>query len=157
MKTMKVLLSACLIFFLFSTALQADEKLDVRVRKIAIELRCPTCQGLSIQESQAGLSENMKTKIRQLLEEGKSDQEVLDFFEQRYGEWILRTPKMSGFNWTLWLLPVGLLGIILLVLLKRTQRSSRKSSEQVEAPEQAPLSKKEQAIIEREMKKMERR
>ena len=83
-----------------------DEKLEQKVQDIAHELRCPICQGLSVKESMNDISINMKNKIRSLLLEGKSRQEVLVFFEERYGEWVLRTPKKTGLNVSLWLLPL---------------------------------------------------
>ena len=49
----------------------------------------------------------MKKKISELIVEGKSKKEILVFFEERYGEWILRNPKKAGFNVSLWLLPFG--------------------------------------------------
>ena len=94
-----------------------SEKFEVRFKKISNELRCPTCQGLSVKDSEAGFSASIKGKIRELMEKGNSDEEIKAYFTERYGEWILRAPPVSGFNLVLWILPgaaiiTGLLWVI---------------------------------------------
>jgi len=82
-----------------------SEQFEVRFKKLSNELRCPTCQGLSVKDSEAGFSTSIKSKIRELLKQGKSDEEIIAYFVERYGEWILRAPPVSGFNIVLWVLP----------------------------------------------------
>jgi len=82
-----------------------SEQFEVRFKKLSNVLRCPTCQGLSVKDSEAGFSTSIKGKIRELLKQGKSDEEILVYFVERYGEWILRAPPVSGFNMVLWILP----------------------------------------------------
>lgn len=92
---------------------------------IGRELRCPTCQGLSIIDSQSTQSEAMKREIEKLLAEGRSQSEILEHFKNRYGEWILREPDTSsGLGLTIWMVPLtGLvLGPLLLVLVLRHRR-----------------------------------
>ena len=57
------------------------EDFTARFRKISNELRCPTCQGLSVNDSEAGFSKSIKNKILKLMNEGKSDKEILAYFE----------------------------------------------------------------------------
>lgn len=125
----------------------AAESVDDKVRRISHQLRCPTCQAQSVKESEAGLSLNMKNKVRQLLEEGKSEQEVLDFFVERYGEWILRSPQKKGFNLFLWLTPLVLIllaiGFMVKYLYNRTPKTASSP-----AP---PLTEKEQAAVDKEL------
>jgi cytochrome c-type biogenesis protein CcmH len=78
-------------------------------KKIANQLRCPTCTGLSVLDSSAGFSEQIKAQVGEQLKLGKSEQEILDFFVERYGPWILREPPTQGFNLLAWALPIGLL------------------------------------------------
>lgn len=139
-----------LALLILASPLLADE-MDKKVKEIAHQLRCPTCQGLSVKESEAGLAENMKMKIRQMLEEGKSEQEVLDFFVERYGEWILRSPEMSGFNLLLWGMPgvVVLLGGLIVIYYVKN-RSKRLEIHQVQ-----PLTAEEQAQIEKDLHKLD--
>ena len=137
---------------IFSLTPQAfAESIDDQVRSIAHQLRCPTCQGLSVKESEAGLSENMKSKIRKMLTEGKSEEEILTFFVERYGEWILRSPQKKGFNLLLWLAPVFLIlltaGWLIRSLLKRPQISAQKTA--------SPLSAKEKAAIDKDLEHFE--
>jgi cytochrome c-type biogenesis protein CcmH/NrfF len=70
-------------------------------------LRCPTCTGLSVLESDAGFSLQIRSKVVELVGRGFDQQKILDFFTSRYGVWILRKPPFSGFHSLAWLLPVG--------------------------------------------------
>ncbi len=141
--------AAILSLILFSPvpSITADD-LDNQVREISHKLRCPTCQAMSVKESDAGLSVNMKNKVREMLKEGKSEEEILSFFEERYGEWILRSPKKEGFNLLLWLLPGTLLvAASLFLILTLINRNRAKSSNQVD-----PLSQSEKDQIEKDLK-----
>ena len=89
----------------------ADSTLDARVRAVASELRCPVCQGESIQDSPAELAQEMKAIVREQLAAGRSPNEVKQYFVEKYGEWILLRPRASGWNVLVYLLPVlALLG-----------------------------------------------
>ncbi|MEZ4270237.1 MAG: cytochrome c-type biogenesis protein [Myxococcota bacterium] len=73
--------------------------------QIGLLLRCPVCQGMPIADSPATLAQNMMKRIRELLAEGKSRDEILDYFAATYGEKTLLRPKASGLNAFVWLLP----------------------------------------------------
>jgi len=146
-KTKYLLIIVSVCFSLHS--LYADD-LEKRVREISHKLRCPTCQAMSVKDSDAGLSLNMKQRIRELIQEGKTEAEILQFFEERYGEWILRSPKKEGFNLVLWLLP-GLITIIAVFLLIL---SILRRSKQAPSDELSPLSDKEQHQIEEDLDKI---
>lgn len=104
---------------------QGQEPLDptreARVQAIGKKLRCAVCQGVSIADSPASMARAQLDKVRELVVEGKSDQEIFDFFVARYGEWALMEPKKSGFTLGLWLAPlfVLLLGGVLIFLSSR--------------------------------------
>jgi len=85
--------------------------LDAPVREIALQLRCPVCQGLSVGDSPSELANEMRALIRAQLQQGKTPAQVLDYFVQRYGEWILLAPPKHGFNLIVWVLPFALLPI----------------------------------------------
>ncbi len=90
--------------------------LEERTRAVASQLRCPVCQGNSIQDSPSELAQEMKGVVRDQLAAGKRPDEVIQYFVDKYGEWILLEPKPSGFNLVAYLLPiVGLLGGALLI------------------------------------------
>ena len=103
-----------------------SEQFDVRFKKLSNELRCPTCQGLSVKDSEAGFSTSIKGKIRELMMQGKSDEEIKAYFVKRYGEWILRAPPVSGFNLVLCLLPGAAIVTGLLWVLYRTKNCVEK-------------------------------
>lgn len=86
-----------------------DSALEAKVRSVASQLRCPVCQGLSLQDSPSELSQEMRDLVREQLRAGKSPAEVKQYFVGRYGEWILLDPQAHGFNWVVYLLPVGVL------------------------------------------------
>jgi cytochrome c-type biogenesis protein CcmH len=95
-----------------STALRASASdLEAQVRDIAAQLRCPVCQGLSVGDSPSELANEMRTLVREQLQQGKTSAQVLDYFTQRYGEWILLAPPKRGFNLVIWVLPFVLLPI----------------------------------------------
>ena len=106
---MKVLLLA-LGLLLAATAWCADEDYNNKTyREIADTLRCPTCQGLSVLDSDAKFAVQIKDEVTRQLKEGKSRKEILTFFETRYGTWILREPPKEGFNLVVWGFPLVLL------------------------------------------------
>jgi cytochrome c-type biogenesis protein CcmH len=84
---------------------------EAQVREIAQQLRCPVCQGLSVADSPSELAHEMRTLVREQLQQGKTPAEVLDYFVQRYGEWILLAPPKRGFNLVIWVLPFALLPV----------------------------------------------
>jgi len=86
-----------------------DPVLEAQVRELASKLRCPTCRALSVEDSPSGMAQEMRVLIREQLKSGKTPAEVEAYFVERYGEWILLKPTASGFNWTVWLLPVLML------------------------------------------------
>ena len=84
-----------------------DEDKKILYHDSAALLRCPTCTGLSVLESDAGFSLQIRSKVVELVSKGFDKQKILDFFTSRYGVWILRKPPFSGFHSLAWLLPVG--------------------------------------------------
>lgn len=87
-----------------------DSLLEARTREVAAQLRCPVCQGNSIQDSPSELALEMKGVVREQLQAGKSPEDVKRYFVDKYGEWILLEPKAAGFNLVVYFLPV--LGIV---------------------------------------------
>ncbi len=77
----------------------------IRYAAVASQLRCPVCQGESIQESPAELAKEMRQVVREQLAAGRSSEEVKAYFVSKYGEWILLEPKAHGANLTVYLLP----------------------------------------------------
>lgn len=98
----------------------ADPALEARARAISRNLRCPVCQGESIDDSNAPISRDLRIVVRERLVAGDSDAEVLEFVVSRYGEFVLFNPKVEGANLILWLagpavLLIGGLGAVVYV------------------------------------------
>ena len=118
-----------------STATVGDSALDARTRALASQLRCPVCQGLSIQDSPSELAQQMRDLVRQQLGQGQTPDEVKQYFVGRYGQWILMTPPASGFNWIVYALPfVALIaGATVIVVAVRRWTTGPDPSEPVQS------------------------
>ena len=86
-----------------------DPVLQARYEEIISEVRCLQCQNESLKDSNAFLAVDLRREIRRLLSEGKTNAEVYDFLVQRYGEFALYRPRMSGKTLFLWLAPLFLI------------------------------------------------
>lgn len=100
----------------------ADPALEARAREISRNIRCPVCQGESIDDSNAAISRDLRLIIRERLMAGDSDDQVVDFIVERYGEFVLFNPRASGSNLILWLAGPAMLlagGAIAFAALRR--------------------------------------
>ena len=87
-----------------------DPQQEARAQDLMRELRCVACENEPISQSSAPIAEDMRARVRTLVEEGASDEEVRTWFEDRYGEFVLFRPKAEGVaGWMLWSLPFALL------------------------------------------------
>lgn len=94
-------------------------QLERRTMEISSELRCPVCQGLAIGDSPSQMAANMKAQVRELLERGYTEQQILSYFEKSYGQFVLLKPKFQGVNALVWILPLlALAGGFVLVVTK---------------------------------------
>lgn len=81
----------------------ADPVLESRAREISRDIRCPVCQGETIDDSNAPISRDLRLIIRERLVAGDTDAEVVDYIVARYGEGVLFNPPAEGVNLVLWL------------------------------------------------------
>lgn len=86
-----------------------DPKLERRAREISAELRCMVCQNESIDDSNAELARDLRILVRERLNAGDTDKQVLDFVVARYGEFVLLRPRLSGNTVLLWGFPIVIL------------------------------------------------
>jgi len=125
-------------------------------KDVAGMLRCPTCTGLSVLDSDAKFSLQIQNVVKEQIDQGKSKDQILDFFENRYGPWILREPPKKGFNIVAWIFPLLLiiLGPILVWMLvwrrsrdtsENTVRSAEEIAEEFERAVKLTLSNNERA------------
>lgn len=87
----------------------ADPALEARAREISSDIRCPVCQGETIDDSNAPIARDLRIIIRERLTAGDSDAEVVDYIVARYGEGVLFNPPAQGVNLVLWLAGPALL------------------------------------------------
>ena len=102
----------------------AAADLEAREAALAAKLRCVVCQNQTVAESQAPIAKDMRRVIAEQLEQGRSDAEVVAFFEQRYGTFVRYTPPWKPSTWLLWCAPFIALAAGFVVLW-RTQRQRR--------------------------------
>ena len=84
----------------------AAAQLEERTNDVAALLRCPVCQGMSVADSKAEMAVNMKGQVRELLQRGYTEEQILKYFELSYGQFVLLEPKFEGVNTMVWLLPL---------------------------------------------------
>lgn len=99
----------------------ADPALEARAREISSDIRCPVCQGETIDDSNAPIARDLRIIIRERLTAGDSDAEVVDYIVARYGEGVLFNPPAQGVNLVLWLAGPALLlaGVAVAVVANR--------------------------------------
>jgi cytochrome c-type biogenesis protein CcmH len=81
----------------------ADPALETRARAISVNLRCPVCQGETIDDSNAPISRDLRIAVRERLVAGDTDVQVMDYVVARYGEFVLFQPRAEGSSLILWL------------------------------------------------------
>ncbi len=132
---------------LAGAAIAPDEMLpdpaqEARARDITRELRCVVCQSESIDESNAEIARDLRLLVRERIVAGDSDDAVLDYVVDRYGEFVLFRPPMSAANAPLWLAgPVGLIfgAALLAAVLRRRAREAGRPRRDLSPEEQARL------------------
>ena len=114
-----------------------DPVIEARVNKLAEELRCLTCMGQSIADSQSSFSTDMKREIREMVRTGKNDKEIIEFMVQRYGDFVLYRPPVKSTTWLLWGGPFLFLILSLAYLVvKLRKRGTQVATELTESEHQ---------------------
>lgn len=144
-----LLLAALLIAGVALAISEAD--LEKRVQAITDDLRCPTCQGLSVKDSDASFSIQIREKVRHMVEEGQSDEDIKAYFVSRYGEWILRAPKKQGLGLIVWGLPFAGIAAVGGLLVWNMYRSSRR--DEVQPPGNSQLTSRQRERLERDLRR----
>lgn len=105
-----------------SAALPQGAELEARVDRLAAELRCQVCDNQTIADSDAKLARDMKAVVREQLAAGRSEDEVIGFLSQRYGDYVLYKPPLRPSTWPLWFGPFALLGAGLWLLWRALKK-----------------------------------
>ena len=121
--------------------LLADAALETRARNLSKELRCMVCQNQSIDDSEAPLAHDLRVLVRERLQAGDSDNQVVNFLVARYGEFVLLRPQFAWHTAALWGLPPAtlLIGIVAIGLVVRRRRTPPVETANLSAAEEARL------------------
>jgi cytochrome c-type biogenesis protein CcmH len=118
-----LILAASPAFAVQPDEILADPALEARARAISVNLRCPVCQGETIDDSNAPISRDLRIAVRERLTAGDTDAQVLDYVVARYGEFVLFKPRADGSTLILWLAGPAMLllgaGVALAMARKR--------------------------------------
>ena len=102
---MKILKIIIIIFFIYPTSNLKAEDLEMK-NKITKNLRCLICQGQSVYDSDSEFANSLKIIVDKKIDEGLSEDQIYEFFKNKYGEWILYDPGLNKNTYILWLLPL---------------------------------------------------
>jgi cytochrome c-type biogenesis protein CcmH len=138
-----LLLAALCLPFIWSSQGQAkeaeytsgDPEIHNRVMSVSEELRCLVCQGQSLADSNSDFAKDMRVQIQEMMEEGMSDRQVVDFMVERYGDYVRYRPPFKATTVLLWFGPFILLGIGVAVLYSNVLRR-RKQIEEIPLTEE---------------------
>ncbi len=130
--------------------------LSPQARAIAQKLQCPVCDGQPITESNATIARQMKANVQQQVDDGVTEEEILDFFVERYGAEVLREPRPEGIGWGVWLAPpiIAIFGLLIVIF---GIRSGGRAQPQPQAARPTPRSTADDdEIVAREIGRMTR-
>ena len=122
---MKFKLILILFILNFSFLYGSENKIDQNL--IHKNLRCLVCQGQSIADSNSDFAQTIKLVVKDLINDGKTEEEIYSFLAEKYGEWIVFKPQLNKHNFILWFLPYLVLifgGLIIFFLLKKGKRNA---------------------------------
>ena len=148
MKQLRLLLATSLLLLsaqalaLIETYDFSSPELEARYQQLSEELRCPKCQNQNIADSNAPIAQDLRKLLHQQLEQGTSDEQILEYMVARYGEFVRYRPRFGGASVFLWLAPVLLLLAAIMVLLISLRSHAKQSgavSAGLGADEQARL------------------
>lgn len=114
-----------------------SEQQQRRYKALIDEFRCPKCLNTNLSGSDAPIALDLRRSVYRLVRNGESDQEIRDFLQQRYGDFVLYKPPFAGRTAFIWLIPIGLLllGVAVLVALQgrgRRQQAAGLSAAEVQ-------------------------
>jgi cytochrome c-type biogenesis protein CcmH len=114
-----------------------DPALEARAQKLADEIRCVVCENEPVSQSSADIAVDMRHVIRDRIVAGDSDNQVRDYFADRYGDFVLLNPRVTPATWVLWGAPFVLIALGGMFLLLRSRRPADCQEEDDEAAVQA--------------------
>ena len=112
------------IFFILNMQSVFGVEKAIDPNTIHKNLRCLVCQGQSISDSNSDFAQTIKLVVKDLINEGKTEDEIYSFMSDKYGEWIVFKPQLNAQNYLLWILPYIVLifgGFLIFSLVKKRQ------------------------------------
>lgn len=103
-----------------------DPLVEARLKHLAVELRCLVCQNQTLADSNAPLAEDLRREVREMIVKDMSDQEIIDFLVERYGDFVLYRPPLKATTTLLWVGPFVLLAVGATALVITLRRRARK-------------------------------
>lgn len=113
----------------------ADPALEARMMAISSELRCLVCQNQTIADSHAELAVDLRAQVREMLQAGKTNEQITDYMTARYGDFVLYRPPFKALTALLWIGPAAMVLIGLGALFVVLRRRSRMAADQFEPEE----------------------
>ncbi|MGL4713660.1 MAG: heme lyase NrfEFG subunit NrfF [Shewanella sp.] len=112
-----------------------------RALSLAHSLRCPQCQNQNLIDSNSPVASDLRLEVFKMVDEGKGDDEIIEFMTSRYGEFVLYKPKMEAKTYVLWLGPIGLLllGLVVGFIFTRKQRIGGNVPNEISVEDQREL------------------
>lgn len=128
------------LFFLFCLiAVNAPASIEVyefetkeeeqRFQLLVAELRCPKCQNQNLADSNADIAKDLKARVYKLINQGKSDAEIVDYLIERYGDFVSYRPPVKPSTWLLWFGPFVLFFLVAIFLVWRTHRVDKSAGD----------------------------
>lgn len=100
-------------------------QMEADYKKLIDELRCLVCQNQNLSASDADLARDLRRETYEMLQEGKSSQQVVEFMVERYGDFVLYRPQFKSTTYLLWLGPFLLLLLVLYLLVRRLRAAKK--------------------------------
>ena len=100
------------------------------------QLRCPVCESVSIADSSSATAQAMRADVHQQIRAGRSDEQIIDYFRARYGDWVQLNPPAHGVTLAVWLLPLAAAVIGIAMLLARVRHRGYPSTDLTELAEE---------------------
>ncbi|MBD1389828.1 cytochrome c-type biogenesis protein CcmH [Neiella sp. HB171785] len=106
-----------------------DAAKEAQFRELINEIRCPKCQNQTISDSDAGLAKDLKDKTYEMVQQGASKQQVIDYMVQRYGDFVHYQPPIKQSTWVLWFGPfafllIAVVGVMIMIAKKRAPKAA---------------------------------
>ena len=145
----KLLTALTVILILGSGSLQAtatlesfkfaDDAAEQHFKDLISELRCLVCQNQSLADSDAELAHDLRAEVYEMVQDGKSDQEIIDFLVARYGDFVLYNPPLKPSTYLLWFGPFALMLLAGVLLLRSVRRQKQAASVEISADDRKRL------------------